>query len=1001
MTGTHQRRRRWRLLGVAGTLVAVWLLVGLRIVDDDRFGVLHGPLFAGAARQVGPGVVLAPPGLLRLSTYPARGVELPLPQADSAMLRARDGSRYGFRGWITVRPRQDAWRELHAAAAGRGVEGALLEAVRAAADELPPGGELGSDMALLADALRGALGRSLAERGLDLRRLELDAIDFLAAEPGEPGEGGTAAKLLIVGLDGLDWEILDPLLEAGRLPHLARLIDGGVRAKLLTISPMLSPVIWTTVATGVEPSRHGVLDFLVDDPEGGSRQPVTSAQRLVPTFWELISRSGVDVGVTGWWATWPADPVRGYLVSDRLAYQLFGYTADPTDARGKTWPPELYDRIRPLVVTPDDIPWDDVRGYLDGPRLSEAEFDDTERQLLDEFRTLLAAGRTYLAVSRSTRAEFDPRLEIAYFEGTDTVGHLFMPYRPPRLPGIDERRIESFGAIVDRYYETADLYLGELLTGRGDDWTVMVLSDHGFASDATRPRTTDSRIGHGAAADWHRRFGVLILSGRHVRSGVLLDEASVYDIAPTALALFGQPVPRSWPGRVLGSALEERFLDQHPVRYRAEDPQRGDARAEGLIDPAAADLLEKLQSLGYVSAGAAGGGGDDAVTARNNAGVALLAEGRFADAESEFRAGLVTAPGAPMLHVNLGLALRFQGRADEAEAQFEAALSHPTTFRMAGHMLAQIRYERDELDAAESLLREVLAREPDAAELLNTLGQVLEARGNAAAAREQYLRAAELDPDAALARNNLGSLARREGDMQGAETWYLRAIEADPYFMGAYNNLALVYQDLGQMERARDLYARALTKAPDNADVLNNLGSWHYSAGEFDDARKYWQRAALADPRNASPLNNIAGLEINAGRLDEATRLLRRALEIDDEYGDARINLALILATNGDVEAARRELEAATRDPRTGGNAWAKLGALELEVGRNEAAVTALELALQRAPRNVEALNYLGEALRRLGQRERAYELWRRSLEIEPRQPRLRQFLAEEYPGAE
>ena len=70
---------------------------------------------------------------------------------------------------------------------------------------------------------------------------------------------------------------------------------------------------------------------------------------------------------------------------------------------------------------------------------------------------------------------------------------------------------------------------------------MLVLSDHGFSSDVTRPLTTDSRIGHGPAADWHRKFGMIVLSGAHVRAGAKLDEASVLDVAPTVLGIAGVP----------------------------------------------------------------------------------------------------------------------------------------------------------------------------------------------------------------------------------------------------------------------------------------------------------------------------------------------------------------------------------------------------------------------------------------------------------------------------
>jgi hypothetical protein len=328
-------RRRAAALGIVA--LAVWLWAGWTRVDDDAFGIAELRPW-GPAWLVEDGFALAPPGLVRFTAYPRHGVELPLPAADAAQIPASDGSRYGFRGWVTVRARPEGWRALARAAGRGGMDAALLAAVRDAAGHLRAESERGGDATALGRELERHLSEALAARGLDLRRLDLDSVDFLAADTGSVPPR-TSARLLIIGLDGLDWEIADPLLDRGRMPNLKALIDRGARAKLLSIAPLLSPVVWTTIATGVEPSRHGILDFLVDEPGGGARQPVTSVQRQVPTFWEILSRAGVDVGVVAWWASWPADAVRGYVVSDRIAYQLFGFRADPTDPSGKTWPP--------------------------------------------------------------------------------------------------------------------------------------------------------------------------------------------------------------------------------------------------------------------------------------------------------------------------------------------------------------------------------------------------------------------------------------------------------------------------------------------------------------------------------------------------------------------------------------------------------------------------------------------------------------------------------------
>lgn len=977
-----------RIALVVTVAIAAWLASGLRRIDPAaEITVLDGPL-AGSPRRILSRWALAPPGLTRLSVYPAVPRDVPLPGASRAMLRRSDGSRAGFVGTVVVSPQPDGWLALHRAArAGRdGIPGVVAEAAIAAGRAIVPTLPQNAGTAAWSREIEPPLRAELASRGLELVRLELSAVDLLEAREGTD----TGANLLVVGLDGADWAILDPLLERGKMPHLSRLIAGGARGKLSSITPTLSPVVWTSIATGVEPNRHGILDFLAPGRDGKPGEPVRSTQRAVPAFWEILSDAGISCGITGWWATWPAEAVLGRLVSDRLAYQLFGYRSDAASERGKTFPPELYAEIRPLVVDPATVPWSAVERFLDGPRRRPEAFDPEERGLLEDLRTLIASGETYLGIARDLATRRPTRLEAVYLEGTDTIGHLFMPYRPPRLPGVAARRFEAFHDVVDRYYEAVDADLGRLLEGKGPDWTVLVLSDHGFVSDATRPLLSDSRIGHGAAADWHRRFGIIVISGAHASLGAKLLEASVYDVAPTILALFGQPVPRSWPGRVLAEALDASYLDAHPVRFRRDDPVRrpGAGPGEDEDDPAAAERIEKLRGLGYI-------GSEDKtlMTTHNNRGVAFLAEGKFAEAEREFRAALADDPDEPVLWVNLGLALRHLGKIEEATERFQSAYRSPSTRRVAGLQLSQLRVEAGDRAGAERVLREVLASEPNAADALNALGLVLEGRGAVGEARAAYERAAAADNNAAEPRNNLGNLDRAAGRIAEAEAWYGRAIEADPFFMGAYNNLALIYQDRGEIRRAIDLYGRALDKSPENAVVLNNLGSLYYATGNTAEATRLWRRAAEIDPRYVSPRNNLAGIAIAEGKLDDAERLLREALGIDPRYGDARINLALVAAARGALEVAREELARAAEDPRARGTAWLHLGILELEQGRPVEARDALLKARRTIGDLPNVLNPLGEACVRLGRPDEAAEAWRLSLSVAPEQQLIREAL--------
>jgi hypothetical protein len=132
-----------------------------------------------------------------------------------------------------------------------------------------------------------------------------------------PAPPRARAPVLWIGLDGLDWEILDRLAGEGRMPHWSRLVREGYSARLRSFLPYISPMLWATAATGAPPDVHRVLDFQEVDPRTGVKVPVSGRSRAVPAVWNLASEAGRTVGVVGWWATHPAEQVRGFFVSDR------------------------------------------------------------------------------------------------------------------------------------------------------------------------------------------------------------------------------------------------------------------------------------------------------------------------------------------------------------------------------------------------------------------------------------------------------------------------------------------------------------------------------------------------------------------------------------------------------------------------------------------------------------------------------------------------------------
>ena len=121
-------------------------------------------------------------------------------------------------------------------------------------------------------------------------------------------------RLLLIGIDGLEWSVVLPLVRSGRMPHLEKLMQRGSFGQLGTLVPTKSPAIWTTVATGRQPDEHGILNFAWDDPDGRKRL-YTSAERRTKALWNIFTDAGKRSCIVSWWNTFPAEEVSGVLVA--------------------------------------------------------------------------------------------------------------------------------------------------------------------------------------------------------------------------------------------------------------------------------------------------------------------------------------------------------------------------------------------------------------------------------------------------------------------------------------------------------------------------------------------------------------------------------------------------------------------------------------------------------------------------------------------------------------
>ncbi len=320
----------------------------------------------------------------------------------------------------------------------------------------------------------------------------------------------SARKVVMVGLDGVDWERVLPYVEKGLMPNLARLMGRGTWGEMKTLVPMLSPLIWTTIATGYSPDEHGILDFVQRDPESGKVVPTTSRQRRVPAIWNIASAMGKTTDVVAWWASWPAERINGTMISDRLYYSLTaGATAErwTTASTGVVAPADRQAQFLALRERAErETGWKAVRYFIDVP---EATYDEAEaagegwHDPIDGFRRTLIATRLYFGSAVALAGE-RPDLLMVYIEGTDEIGHIMAPYMPPPTFEVDPARAAVLAASVPRYFQIVDRWIGRLLAACPlEEYAFFVLSDHGFRWGKDRPKRVSGTAGPTAPL-WHK-----------------------------------------------------------------------------------------------------------------------------------------------------------------------------------------------------------------------------------------------------------------------------------------------------------------------------------------------------------------------------------------------------------------------------------------------------------------------------------------------------------------
>jgi len=422
-----------------------------------------------------------------------------------------------------------------------------------------------------------------------VRDLAQDLAPLLAATPARPpapaAESFESARLVVLGFDGLSWEVLLPLLREQQLPGFRALLDDAAYANLKTHLFTKSPLIWETISTGHRPELHGIghhahfevagLEhrirhlpwFRLGNSPMAVRRLLTYSGSFAPwqavpadatdarsaRFWEVAQRNGLRVGIYDWMNTTPASPVQPFV---------HGYGAVPP----LNFPTDLEEHLPPLPPSPP---------------VQKAGIEWVEGKLPYEE----AAYRRF----RSLALEHQPDLLLYYTHFGDAVNHV--NWRDEAyghhffISGLRQRDFEP-GPATRRVMGFFDEVVADVLAHLPPQATLVVVSDHGF----------DFRgYEHDNAPP-----GVFILRGPGLQTGPFRT-ASIYDVAPTLLNLLGLPVGEDMVGVPVELARPGGPLDR-PVAFVPSHGPAMQTLRPGTPDPDdVQEHREYLRALGYVN----------------------------------------------------------------------------------------------------------------------------------------------------------------------------------------------------------------------------------------------------------------------------------------------------------------------------------------------------------------------------------------------------------------
>ncbi len=634
-------------------------------------------------------------------------------------------------------------------------------------------------------------------------------------------------KLLLIGWDAADWKLIGPLLAKGLMPNLKKVINSGVYGNMSTMNPPYSPMLWSSVATGKTPDKHGVLGFIEVTPDRKAVRPVTVNSRKSRALWNIFHNQGMKSNLVGWWPSFPAEPINGVIVTDK--YQKVN--RDPAKKsplkEGTIHPQSLVKDLVDLRMFPWELTKEHILPFI--PKAGKIDQTNPKNRLVDFSNVMSHAvsiqnAATYLL--RETEWDFMG----VYYDFIDHLCHGFMKFHPPKLDGIPDDKYEIYKDVVNSAYRFQDMMLGRKLELIDENTTVIIMSDHGFESGYKRILKMP-KVNAAPALD-HRQFGIFVAMGPNIKKNEKLFGLNLIDIAPTILHHFNLPIGKDMDGKVMMDIFEKTTTPKYIDSW--EDVQgdfgqlKKETREESWSDQ---EVIDQLVELGYIDKP------DEKIEnsiiktesdLKQNLARVYLGKKDFHKAkellieliqnvvESEKTDLVDIAPYyIDLMNVSLGL-----NEYDEVEKYLDIFKTIKTKVSFNTYFIeSNLYYNRGEVEKAAKILEQARDKKPNA-EIHYRLGRIYTSQTNYELAQESYEKAIAIEPYKAKYHQGMAEAYFYLEEYEEAADYAFTSIELVKYYPEAHFILGRSLEKLGDTENAKIALDTAAKLKPKNFELL-------------------------------------------------------------------------------------------------------------------------------------------------------------------------------------